>query len=186
MSRKNFLIFGTAGLFLICAVIFLTSLYQTTRAEILRMQTETQRLELETAELKKYFAKAGNAEKFFELNEENFISVREFLPATFEQEKFTDSIYRAANKNNISISALQIEEPLQLEVSENFAGNFFKQSIRVQFAAEYVQLLNFLREVLDGKRFATLGKISISAEDEILNCDAEFFIYTAKLVTNIE
>ena len=110
--------------------------------------------------------------------------MREFLPEELEQESFTNEIYRAAEKNNISIDSLQVGEFFPADTDKNFSGTFYKQSIKVQFTAEYIFLLNFLREISDGKRFITLGNISVASDEEILHCEVEFFIYSAKNSNN--
>jgi len=56
-----------------------------------------------------------------------------------------------------------------------------KQSVKIRLDADYISLSNFIREILDGERLASLKNFSISSDDEsnILNCELEFIIFAA-------
>ena len=181
MKNKNFVRLGIVLTGIIFATIYLHTVYISWQSEILKLQTETKKLQAEEKILSNFSARNDDLDYFLNLNEENFLTVREFLPAEPEQEKFTDAIYRAAAKNNISVTSLQTAEPLAQEVNKNFAGKFVQQSVKIQLEANYIDLLNFLREILDGERFSTLANISVEEDEDILNCDVEFFIYSAQL-----
>ncbi len=181
MKQKKFFLLGIFFLVLTFATIFLHSIYTSWQSEILKLQMETKKLQAEEKILSNFSARYDDLEDFLNLNEENFLTVREFLPAEPDQENFTNEIYRAADKNNISVNSLQTFEPLTLEVDKNFSEKFFRQSIKVQFESSYIDLLNFLREISDGKRFVTVANISVEVDDEILNCEVEFFIYFTKI-----
>lgn len=181
MKEKNFILLGIFSVILIFAGIFLQSVYFSWHSEILRLQTETKKLQAEEKIFSNFLAQNKNLDDFINLNEENFLTVREFLPAEPEQEKFTEEIYRAAEKNNISVNSLHIDEPVEVEADKKFSGEFFRQSVKIDFEANYIDLLNFLREISDGERFATLANISVEEGENNLNCRAEFFIYSAKL-----
>ena len=181
MRQKNFFLLGIFVVGAVVAIFFLQSVYVSWQSEILQLQTETKKLQIQKKFLSDFTARVGDPEEFLNLSEENFLIAREFLPTEPEQEKFTNEVYRVAEKNNIAVTSLQVEEPVTLEVNKNVVENFFRQSIKIQFSASYTDLLNFIREVSDGERFTTLANISIEADEEILSCDAEFFIYFAKL-----
>ena len=181
MKNKNAVLLGIVLTGIIFAALYLHTVYISWQSEILKLQTETKKLRAEEKILSNFSAQNENLDDFINLSEENFLIVREFLPTESEQEKFTDTIYRVAGKNNISVTSLQVAEPVAVEVDKNISGKFFKQSVKVQFESQYIDLLNFLREVSDSQRFTTLANISIEADEEILSCDAEFFIYFAKL-----
>jgi len=181
MKHKNLILLGIISCSLLFAIFYLHTVYISWQSEILKFQTETKKLNTQEKILSNFKAQNKNIDDFVNLYEENFLTVRDFLPAESEQEKFTDAIYRAATKNNISVTSLQVAEPVATEVDKNISGDFFKQSVKVQFDAEYINLLNFLREISDGTRFITLANISVEDGEEILNCDAEFFIYSANL-----
>lgn len=184
MNNKNFILLGIFFCILICVSLYLRTIYNSWQSEILQMQTETTKLQTEEKILSGFSARNKNFDDFINLQEEKFLTVREFVPEDFEQEKFTDAIYRTAEKNNVSVIALQVAEPVAVEVDKNISGQFFRQSVRVQFESNYIDLLNFLREILDGERFATLSNISVEKVEDILDCEAEFFIYSANLQKN--
>ena len=181
MKNKNFILSGIFFCGLIIAIFYLHTVYISWQSEILKLQTETKKLRAEEKILSNFSAQNENLDDFINLSEENFLIVREFLPTESEQEKFTDTIYRVAGKNNISVTSLQVAEPVAVEVDKNISGKFFKQSVKIQLESEYIDLLNFLREVSDSQRFTTLANISVENGEENLNCEVEFFIYFAKL-----
>ena len=181
MKQKKFILFGIFAAIFVFAGIYLRTIYISWQSEILKLQTETKKLQTQEKILSNFFAQNKNADDFINLNEENFLTVREFVPTESEQEKFTEEVYNAAAKNNISVISLQVEEPVAVETDKKFSGEFFRQSVKIQFGANYVDLLNFLREISDGERFATLANISVEEGEDNLNCRAEFFIYFAKL-----
>jgi len=181
MKNKNLILSGIFFFGLIIATFYLRTVYVSWQSEILKLQTETKKFQAQEKILSNFSARNKNLDDFLNLSEENFLTVREFLPAESEQEKFTDAIYQSAAKNNISVTSLQVAEPVAVEVDKNISGKFFRQSVKVQFESKYIDLLNFLREVYDGERFTTLANVSVENGEEILNCEAEFFIYFAEL-----
>ncbi|MBQ7198427.1 MAG: hypothetical protein IJS29_04095, partial [Selenomonadaceae bacterium] len=52
-----------------------------------------------------------------------------------------------------------------------------RQNIRLNIAADYFSTLNFLREILNGSRLATLEKISLESGENILNGELELSIF---------
>ena len=177
MHRKIILAGGLLVVCLLFAIFYLQAIYFSWQSEILQIQVETKKLKTTEKILQNFSERQKKFPALVELSEENLISAREFLPVDTEQEKFTDEIYRAANKNNIEINSIQVDEVSEIEKDKNF----YRQSVKVQFAADYISMLNFLREISDGKRFSTLANISIDSEGEKLFCTAEFFIYSATL-----
>ena len=181
MKQKNFFLLGIFFLLLIFAAIFFNSIYKSMHSEILQMQIETQKISAEEKILSNFSARNENLDDFTNLSEENFFTSREKIPEDMEQEKFTEEIYSAAEKNSVDVTSLQTDEPVTLDADKNLSGKFFRQSVKIQLEADYVSLLNFLREIEDGERFSTLANISVEAEEEILICEVEFFIFSAKL-----
>ena len=162
--QKNIIYIG--GLISVCFIFvlfYLQSVYISWQSEILEMQSETKKILASEIILRNF------SDNETELSEENLISAREFLPLDSEQEKFTDEIYRSANRYNIKINSVQVDELSEVE------KNFYRQAIKVQFDADYISVLNFLREISDDKRFSVLENISVNNNI----CDAEFFIYSA-------
>lgn len=161
--QKNIIYVG--GLISVCFIFvlfYLQSVYISWQSEILEMQSETKKILASEITLRNF------SDNETELSEENLISAREFLPLDSEQEKFTDEIYRSANRYNIKINSVQVDELSEVE------KNFYRQAIKVQFDADYISVLNFLREISDDKRFSVLENISVNNNI----CDAEFFIYS--------
>ena len=180
MNRKNILRIGIIAAVLFLAGIYFKSLYISLQAESAQVKSELERLKVEEKILQNFLNRQEQVTEFIELSEENFLSAQEFLPTDSEQEKFTETIYSAANKNSVQVISLQIGELLPVESPKDFSGEFYKQSVKIQLEAEYVSLLNFIREVLDGERFATFANISLDSEENILIGEVEFFIYSAK------
>ena len=161
--QKNIIYVG--GLIAVCFIFvlfYLQSVYISWQSEILEMQSETKKILASEITLRNF------SDNETELSEENLISAREFLPLESEQEKFTDEIYRSANRYNIKINSVQVDELSEVE------KNFYRQAVKVQFDADYISVLNFLREISDDKRFSVLENISVNNNI----CDAEFFIYS--------
>lgn len=165
--NKNNLMSGLITVCLIFMIIFLSAMSLTYRAETEIAEAEVVRLRETVAG----YAEFAERQNISELAEENLIGIREKLPSDFEQESFTDEIYRAADRNGITVNSVEVGEVSQVE------ENFYRQAIKVQFDVEYIQLVNFLREVSDGRRFATLNSLTFEEND----CAAEFFIYAEKI-----
>ena len=182
IKQKNFLLLGIIFGSLIFFANYFFSIYNAWQSEILQTQLETKKILAEEKILSNFQNSRENLNDFIELNEENIFNIREQIPETSEQEKFTDAIYRVAEKNNISINSLQVEEPLEVEVDKDISANFFRQALRVQLEADYISLLNFLREIEDGERFSVLTKLSVENAEGILICEVEFFIFSAKFL----
>lgn len=165
---------GLIAVCLILVIFCLAMIYFSCQGEISAMELEVRKLRTEEKILTEF---AERQKKFPTLTgaaEENLISARKFLPSDLEQEIFTEELYRAAEKNNIAITSMQAGEVSQVEEK-----NFYRQSIKIQFESDYISMLNFLREISDGKRFVTQENISIDGAEEKLSCTAEFFIYAA-------
>ena len=135
------------------------------------MKLETRRLreiEREVLELK---ARHGNLEVFVAEKERELDAAHEYLPSEPAQEKFIDSLYRAADSWRTQIISVQASE----------VGDDKSQSlITVKLETDYISLMNFIREILDGKRLASLENFSITGTGgKILSCDLTFKIFSA-------
>ena len=181
MDKKIILRLAICSAILFLIGGYLWTIYLSMQSEILELQTEINRLQGTERILENFLEREKNFPALADLSEENFLSAQENLPAESEQEKFTDEIYQSANKNNILVNSMQVGELSPVETSKKNSGEFYRQSVKVQLEANYISLLNFVREILDGNRFATLANISVERDAEILFCDAEFFIYSANL-----
>ena len=176
MKRKFYFKCGLLAVCLFFATLYLWTVHEDWQRENLSLEIELKRLQVEEKILSDFEERQRKVPRLAELSEENLISARELLPLEMEQESFTDELYRAAEKNSLVIKSVQVGEVLQIDKK-----NFYKQAVKVEFEAEYVPLLNFLREIADGKRFSTLKNISIDGKEKILSCTAEFFIYAEKI-----
>ena len=161
---------------IVCIIIFIgwhQFFYATTQREILNAELETRRLrevEREILELKARYENlsAFAAEKEIELDE-----MRNFLPTTLEEDKFIDELYRAAESCRAQIVSVQAGEVIAAE-------NVQEQIVTVNLEADYVSLLNFIREILDGERLASLENFYAgSSEGRILSCEVTFKIFAA-------
>lgn len=146
-------------------------IYEPAQREILNMELETRRLrevEREIADLK---ARHGNLAAFVTEKELQLDEAQNFLPATLEQEKFIDELYRMAELHGVKIASIRSGEVASSE-------EFQSQVVSMNLEADYISLLNFIREVLDGDRLTTLEEISLeSSGGKIISCDLNFKIF---------
>ena len=161
---------------ILLAVIILSAalykfIYEPAQREILNMELETRRLrevEREIADLK---ARHGNLAAFVTEKELQLDEAQNFLPATLEQEKFIDELYRTTELHGVKIASIRSGEVVSSE-------EFQSQVVSMNLEADYISLLNFIREVLDGDRLTTLEEISLeSSGGKIVSCDVDFKIF---------
>lgn len=98
------------------------------------------------------------------------------MPAEMNAEKFIAALYTSAENKKILINSVQTGE-----ISEK--DSLQRQEIKIRLDADYISLLNFIREVIDGERLASLENFSIAKDGEsnILNCELEFIIFAANV-----
>lgn len=176
MEKKN--IFA-AAVVVICAtvgILYWQLIYEPVRAEIMAMDAETKRIETLEGEIEKLQLRYGNLEDLAALTEERLAQMQEYVPAEMETEKFVAEMYRLSEGKKILINAVQVGE-----ISEK--DSVQKQSVRVRLESDYISLLNFIREILDGERLASFESFTIAREGRtnILNCELEFVIFAADL-----
>ena len=156
---------------IILSVVLYKFIYEPAQREILNMELETRRLrevEREIADLK---ARHGNLAAFITEKELQLDEAQNFLPAMLEQEKFIDELYRTAELHGVKIASIRSGEVVSSE-------EFQAQVVSMNLEADYISLLNFIREVLDGDRLTTLEEISLeSSGGKIISCDADFKIF---------
>ena len=162
------------GIFLI--FLFVQFIFIPIQSKILEMQTETKRLQAIEKNLSELQSRHENFSEFVELTAENLSVLKKFLPEKSAQENFTAELYKFAEKNKLAVIFLQVGELVSVENAEK---NFQMQSIKIKLEGNYISLLNFLREVEDGERFAKLENISLeNSAENFVTCNAEFFIYS--------
>ena len=140
------------------------------------MNAETKQIEATELELKNLQERYGDLKKFFQLTQERLAQMQEYLPAEMQAEKFVAQLYNAAEDKKILINSVQLGE-----VSEK--NSVQTQTVKIQLSSDYISLLNFIREILDGERLTSFESFSIAREGEsnILNCELEFLIFSADI-----
>lgn len=171
MRDKNFMPL------IIFALIFLVSLgwwkfiYEPARREILNMELATRRLNHVEREIAKLKARHGDLEAFIEVKELELDAARNFLPSTLEQDNFIDELYRAAEANKVQLMAINANEAIAEKELQS-------QVVSVKLEADYISLLNFIRQILDGERLTTLERVIAEREvGNILSCELSFKIF---------
>ena len=162
-------------IFTICATaafLYWQLIYLPVQAEILRLNAETKKIETIQKEIENLQARYGNLEDLVALTEERLSQMQEYLPAEMNAEKFIANLYKIAEDKKILINSVQVGE---ISATDSIQ----KQTIKIQLESDYISLLNFIREILDGERLASFENFSIARVDEsnILNCELEFLIF---------
>lgn len=173
--RKNFFLPAIILFFAALAFLYRQFIFLPVQSEILNMQMESRRLQAVEKNLRDLKARHENFSEFVELTEMRLIEAENFLPKKPAQEKFTADIYKFAEKNKIAVTNLQVGELNFVDDNKNLQ----RQSVRIKLEGNYIAILNFLREISDGDRFATFENISIENKREnFIECDTEIFIYS--------
>lgn len=176
MNKKNSL---PAIILIICAmvaILYRQFVYIPIQKEIADLNFETEKVEAIEKEIATLTARHKNFEEFVASTEEKLLQMQEFLPAEMNAEKFIAELYILAENKKILINSVQAGE-----IAEKDSVN--RQKINIRLESDYISLLNFIREILDGERLASLENFSIASEGEssILNCELEFMIFAADL-----
>lgn len=149
--------------------------YEPTQREILNMQLETRRLRQVEREIIDLKARHENLSAFIAAKDRQLDDARKFLPTTPAQDKFIDELYRTAEIWRVRLAAVQTGEIIS-------ANDLQTQSVTVGAEAEFVALLNFIREILDGGRAVSLEKFFIErAGGNVLSCKLTFKIFSAPI-----
>lgn len=167
MRDKIFLLI----LLIFCAAIMFYFLGDSLKEKISIMKSETRQLQKISAELTKFQTRYENFAEVVDSADEKLILAQEFLPADLAEEKFVDNLYQIAENKKILINTVS--------VGEIQTGEVQRQTVRVRLESDYVSMLNFVREILDGERLVSLEGYSVSGGDnsEILDCELEFTIF---------
>ena len=174
--NKKFLPIIILTICAIVAILYWQLIYNPVQAEISALDTETKQIEKIEQEIENLQTRYGNIEDLVALTEERLTQMQELLPAEIDSEKFITELYKIAEDKKILINSVQVGE-----ISET--DSVQKQSVKIRLETDYISLLNFIREILDGERLASFENFSITREDEtnILNCELEFLIFAAQL-----
>lgn len=175
MRGKNFLpIMIICGGFVAIFFILWNFFYVPIQGEILQMQLETKKLLAVEKELKILQSRHEDFAEFVESNGEELSKLKKLLPENSAQEKFSAELYKLAEKNKIAVTSLQVGEIISDEEK-----NLSRQSVKIKIEGKYIAILNFLREVEDGERFAKLENISLeNSGGNLILGEAEFFIFS--------
>jgi len=167
--REKFFLPVTVAVCMLISFGWYEFVYEPTQREILSMQLETRRLrevEREIAELK---ARHENLSALAAAKERQLDAARNFLPPTLMTDRFIDELYRAAEFNRVRLTSVQAGE----EVADAQS-----QIVTVNLSASYVELLNFIRAIIDGERQVGLENFSITADNSgTLTCEVNFKIF---------
>ena len=173
MPDKRFLFPLTILACVLCFFVLQEFVWEPARREILNMQLETRKLREVKREILELKARHGNLSALLARKERELDAAREFLPSELNAEKFIDALYRSAQTQRAEIISVQAGDIGGEELQS--------QTVTVKLEADYVSLLNFLREILDGKRLAALETVSIDGTGgKILSCELTFRIFAAK------
>ncbi|MBQ6004676.1 MAG: hypothetical protein IJL14_00330 [Selenomonadaceae bacterium] len=171
MRDKKFLpaIIFVVGIILLLG--FNQFVYEPAQREILNMELETRRLHEVEQEILALKARHKSLAALVEEKELQLDEARNFLPPTISQDKFIDELYRKADSCRVQIISVQAGEVTSAEEIQS-------QIVRVKAEADYISLMNFIREILDGGRLTSLEKISVSTlEGKFLSCELSFKIF---------
>ena len=164
------------------AIIFLSAIifffawqqffYEPIQREILNTELETRRLreiEREILELKA----RNNLAALVEEKESELDAAKNFLPPTLTQDKFIDELYRAADAQKVQVISVRAGEIISAE-------KISAQFVNVNVEGNFVSLLNFIREIVDGERLARLENFSVTAEESnVVSAELRFKIFAA-------
>ena len=173
MREKNFLPIAIICGGVVAIFILWQFFYVPIQSEILQMQLETKKLLAVEQELKILQSRHEDFSEFVALNGERLSELKKLLPENSEQEKFSAEIYKLAEKNKITVTSLQVGEIISDEEK-----NLSRQSVKIKLEGKYISILNFIREIEDGGRFAKLENISLENSDgNLILSETEFFIF---------
>ena len=167
-----------------CVVTFFlaTLIYSPLKSEILSLQIESRRLQALENELLNFEKNHGNVEDFAAMIENRLTESKEFLPSEPLQDEFAAEIYKIADQNKLLVDSIQIGD-VESVSSDN--KNFFRQTVKIKIEGDYISTLNFIRTIIDGKRFVTIDGINLESAENILSGEIELSIYhlTANLAS---
>ena len=162
---------------ILCAILFVgwqQFIYEPARREILSMELETRRLRELEREISALKARHGDLSSLVAAKELELDAAQNFLPPILQQDKFIDELYRAADLHRARLISVQTGEIIS-------SKEISAQIINIKLEADYISLLSFIREILDGERLATLEKISLEkSEGKFLSCELNFKIFATK------
>ena len=173
MDDKRFLPVIIFAVGIILTLGWYELIYTPAQIEILNMELETRRLREVEREILELKARHENLAAFVEEKELQLDAAQNFLPPMLAQDRFIDELYRTAESLDVKIISIRAEETTSQE-------NLQSQVVSVNLQADYIALLNFIRQILDGERLTVLEKISVEkSSGQMLDCRLSFKIFAA-------
>ena len=173
MDDKRFLPVIIFAVGIILTLGWYELIYTPAQIEILNMELETRRLREVEREILELKARHENLAAFVEEKELQLDAAQNFLPPMLAQDRFIDELYRMAESLDVKIISIRAEETTSQEKLQS-------QVVSVNLLANYIALLNFIREILDGERLTVLEKISVEkSSGQMLDCRLSFKIFAA-------
>ena len=172
MLDKKFLPLIISGICATVSFLYWQLIYIPIQAEISKFNVETKKITALENEIKFLQTRYKNFEELVDSTAENLSRAQELLPAEMNSEKFISELYNFAEDKKILINSVQVGEISEVDSVQ-------RQSVKIRLDADYISLLNFIREILDGERLTSLENFSLSsnAESNILSCELEFIIF---------
>ena len=172
MLDKKFLPLIIFGICATVSFLYWQLIYIPIQAEISKFNAETKQIETLEKEIKILQTRYKNLEEIADSTAEKLALAQELLPAELNSEKFINALYNFAEDKKILINSVQMGEISEVDSVQ-------RQSVKIRLDADYISFLNFIREILDGERLASLANFSISSngESNILDCELEFIIF---------
>lgn len=159
---------------IVCLLVFAAwyqFVYEPARSAILNMELETRRLREIEREISELKARHGDLTALVEVKALQLDEARIFLPTTLAQDEFIDALYKSADDCQTRIISVRADEI-------NSSKEIQSLVVNVRAEADYISLLNFIRETLDGERLTHLKRFSAEHTDaNLLNCELRFKIF---------
>lgn len=173
MDDKRFLPVIVFSVLIIFSFGWHQFIYEPTQREILNMELETRRLREVEREILELKARHENLSAFVEAKELEVDAAKIFLPPTLAQDKFIGALYQAADVNKVRLVSVHMGEIISEE-------KFQTQAVNLSLETDYISLLNFIREIIDGERLTRLENFSATnASNGIISCELVFKIFAA-------
>lgn len=158
--------YGTPILTLITMTIFILFAIKPTIETILVLQ---KKLEEGKTALDKLNQKSENLlaakKKYQELNPEIKKKVDNYVPGSVEFKNLMQILELTANKNNASISAIQVQ-PLTLEQKRAIVGKLSEIPFTFNLEGSYQNLINVLKDLRENSRLISINNIIFNKPSE--------------------
>lgn len=159
---------------IVCVLVFAAwyqFIYEPARSAVLNMELETRRLQEVEREISELKTRHGDLATLVEAKALQLDEARIFLPSTLAQDEFIDALYKSADDCQTRIISVRADEI-------NSSKEIQSLVVNVRAEADYISLLNFIRETLDGERLTHLKRFSAEHTDaNLLNCELSFKIF---------